>query len=135
MNSISKQALIAFLLGIVLGAAGTRMAAPQFHEPWEHHGDRAEFQKKMMERFNSKLNLASDQRRQIAAILEEKRAKIDGLRTQMRPQFEEIRSSTRAQIRQLLSHEQQKRFDEMNAEHEARERKWRDRWDGKEDTK
>jgi Spy/CpxP family protein refolding chaperone len=111
------HATVAFALGGIVGFAGMWWSAPYFpHRRWGH----GQFQAHPMQRFSSQLKLTPEQRTQVAAILEAKRLKIDAFRAEMKPKFEEIRTSTSAEIRQILTPEQQRRFDEMNAEFEAR---------------
>ena len=118
-----KQILAAAMIGVVVGAVGAHRIAPcYFHRPWGHR----DFQARLLERFSSKLKLTAEQRTQVAAILDVKRQKIDALRAEIQPRFKEIRASTAAEIRQLLTLEQQQKFDIMNAEFEAKsKRHWR----------
>ena len=121
-----KQIVFAFLFGAVVTALGT-YACPFYHRPW---GGGKHFQERMLKRFDAKLNLTPDQEERLAAILEQKRGKIDALRSEMRPKFEEIRKTTRVEIRQILTPEQQTKFDKMSAEWEERAGKFRNRWEG-----
>ncbi len=104
------QLLMAFFLGAVVGVVGARWSA--WHGP-HRHWEGKQAQSRMLKQFSSKLHLTSDQRTQVAAILEAKHQKIEALRTEIRPRFEEIRASTSAEIRQRLTPEQQQRFDVM----------------------
>ena len=126
-----KQIVIAFLLGGCVGFVVAKHCGPRmFHR----HGDGTHFQQRLLDRFSSKLHLTQEQRSQVATILEAKRQKMDTLRAEIRPKFEELRTSTSADIRQLLTAEQQKKFDAMQAEWDAREKHFRDRWMGPGDT-
>ena len=120
-----KQIITAFLLGAALMALGTH-ACPFYRRPW---GEGKHFQERMLKRFDRKLNLSSDQEERLALILEQKRGKIDALRKEIRPKFEEIRNMTRTEIRQILTPEQQTKFDKMSAEWEERAGKFRNRWE------
>ena len=121
MTRASKQMLVTFVLGGVVGAAGAYWSAPYaFHRHWE----RGQFQTRMLQQFSSKLHLTPAQRTQVAAILEAKRQRIKTLRADIRPKFEDIRTSASAEIRVLLTPEQQKKFDVMQAEWEARRKRW-----------
>ena len=60
----------------------------------------------------------------MGAILEDKRHKIEDLRAEIRPRFKEIRTSTSVEIRGLLTPEQQQKFDVMNAQWEAKAKKF-----------
>ncbi len=124
-----KQIAVALVLG---GGAGFVIvqACPlgRFH-----HRDRGHFQQRLLDRFSSKLQLTPEQRSRVATILEAKHQKIDALRAEIRPRFEEIRTSTSAEIRPLLTPEQQKRFDVMEAEWKDRRKQVHDRWREPED--
>ena len=119
-----KQAVIAFVVGGCLGAAGTWWSLPRvLHHRWrDGRGD-----EQMLERFSSKLHLTPEQRAQAASILEAKRQRLDSLREQARPQFDQIRVATSAEIRRLLTPEQQRQFDVMETEWQARMQRFRDR--------
>ena len=123
-----KQIIIAFLLGAVVTALGT-YACPFYRRPWGW-GKGGHFQEKMLKRFDARLHLTPDQEKEVAAILAQKRGKIDALRSEIRPKFEAIRKTTRAEIRQILTPEQQTKFDKMSAEWEERAGKFRNRWEG-----
>ncbi len=132
MIQASKQLVVACLVGAVLGWGGHAWYAPDIqHRRGEgSRGEPEHLRNKMLERFTTRLHLTLAQQRRVTVILEEKRSRIDALRAEMRPKFEEIRSATRAEIRQILTPAQQKEFDSMIAEHEAREKTFRERWGG-----
>ena len=122
-----KQLIVALVLGGCLGFFGAAASLPRlFHHRWES----GQFQHRLLEQFSSKLKLTPEQRTHIAAILEAKRQKIDALRAEIRPRFEEIRTSTGAEIRQLLTPEQQRKFDVMQAKWEARTKRFHHQWMG-----
>ncbi len=110
MNLAWKQIIIAFVLGGIVGVIGVQ--GRNFY-CMHRHWKPGEFQARLLQKFNSKLQLTPGQRTQVAAILETKRQKIDSLRAEFRPRFEEIRNSASAEIRQLLTPEQQVKFDVM----------------------
>lgn len=120
-----KQILIAFLLGAMVGVAGARWGplAPLGHRRWDH----GQFHTRLLQQFSAKLKLTTDQRARVAAILEEKRKRMDALRAEIRPKFEEIRAATSTEIRILLTPAQQQAFDVMNAKLEARAKRFRTR--------
>jgi hypothetical protein len=110
-----KQTLIAGLIGFALGAA----TLWSFHYYYGAQYRNADPYRQMLNRFSSKLDLSADQKTQVAAILEDKRQKIAALRDEARPRFEEIRGATRAEIRQVLTAEQQQKFDAMQSDWDA----------------
>ncbi len=123
-----KQIVIAFVLGGCVGFAAAQVCPfGRFHH---HRWGGGRFEQQLLDRFSSKLNLTSEQRGQVATILEAKRQKMDALRAEIKPRFEEIRTSTSAEIRQLLTADQQRRFDVMEAEWAAKKKRFHDRWAG-----
>ena len=120
-----KPIAIAFVLGGCVGFVVARGCAVRiFH----HHWGESQFQHRLLDRFSSKLKLTPGQRNQVAAILETKRQRMEALRAEVRPRFEELRASTSAEIRQLLTSDQQQKFDTMQAELDARKKRAHDRW-------
>ena len=116
-----RQIAVAFVLGAFLGAFGVLKCMPfGLHGMWKNP---EKFQQHMMQQFTSKLQLSAEQQQKISGILETTRAKIDTLRKETHPRFEEIRNATKDEIRVLLTSEQQKKFDVMNAEMETRFKK------------
>lgn len=115
MTAGRKPILIAGLVGFVLGA----LTFWSFHYYYGAQYRNADPYRQMLNRFSSKLDLTSDQKTQVAAILEDKRRKIAALRDAARPRFEEIRGATRDEIRQVLTADQQQKFDAMQADWDA----------------
>ncbi len=112
-----KQTLAVFVLGCTVGMVGTYWCGPLSSHSHGRHGHSPE---RLLEKFNSKLSLTQDQRTQVAAILEAKHQKIQLLRGEFRPKFEEIRAAATAEIRQVLTPEQQQKFDVMDAKWKAK---------------
>lgn len=73
------------------------------------------------ERMKRDLNLSEQQATQIKAILDQTRNDYRALRTEVRPRYDAIRQNARTRIRQLLTPEQQQRFDARAAERDARD--------------
>ena len=116
-----KQIIVAFVLGLALGAFGIVRCLPfGFHGMWKNP---EKFQQHMMQQFTSRLNLDADQQQKISDILNQTRAKMDALRQETHPKFEQIREAAKEQIRVLLTPEQQQKFEAMNAEMDARFKK------------
>ena len=112
-----KQVLVAFIVGVTLGALFVLRVIP--HGTFRHH---------TMRQLTSKLHLTPGQQEKITAISEDARKKIGALRDQVHPKFEEIRASSRTEIRKLLAPDQQAKFDEMTAKMDARLEKHRAEW-------
>jgi len=73
----------------------------------------------MVERLTSDLNLNDEQVAKIKTIFEESRKEFPQSRFAECPGFKESRAHTRARIRETLTPDQQKRFDEINAQRDA----------------
>lgn len=109
-RGIAFTCLLSFALG---GGAGWWAGRDLFPRHW----NREQKYKEMLERFNSQLKLTPAQRDQIKALLDANRQKLEAMREERR---EEFRRFTREEIRTLLTPEQQKKFDRMELEWQAR---------------
>jgi len=111
-----KWLLLSLIIGWFLGAASgtllTRFVRPG--GPCDMHFGRARA------RFERKLKLTPEQRAQVDSILQANRQKLDAIFAETEPRVEAIRAGTEAQIRQLLTPEQQIRFDQIAARHNAK---------------
>lgn len=118
-KQILTSLLIGLFIGAILGAWGLRYG---FHRKAWHGGVHGEKKyARMLQHFSSKLDLNSEQRQQVAAILEDKRQKMQTLRAEIHPKFKELRDTTSVEIRNVLTPQQQKKFDLM-------QKRWEKRW-------
>ncbi len=111
---------VVFLLGGVTGASLDRvyLHSSGAFKPLNHdHGPRGP--NRMVERLKSDLNLNDDQVAKIRAIFEESRKEFPPSRFAECPGYKESRARTRARVREVLTPEQQKRYDEINAQRDA----------------
>lgn len=118
MKTDWKAVIAALIIGIAIGALSYMRCMP-----FGEHGflkNPEKMHQRMMAEFTSKLKLTPDQQQKVSEILADTRAKIDALRKEMHPKFEAIRNFSQAEIRELLTQNQQRRFDELNAKMEAR---------------
>lgn len=119
MTSSWKQAVFGLVVGLLLGAAATFLALR--HGPFRHQSHSAEARAtRMVERFTRELDMTSEQKAKVSAILEGKRDAIRSLDDEMRPRFQEIRQSIREEIRKILTPEQQAEFEEMEKKRRSR---------------
>jgi Spy/CpxP family protein refolding chaperone len=117
--------VIVFALGIALGVLGTYVVTTRVfaHGPDEHSpaAQRAQYRDNLAH----ELDLTADQQKQIDAILDSVQARYDAIHQSVVPQFDQARQEGRAQIRQLLTPDQQPKFDDfmkrMDEERKARE--------------
>jgi Spy/CpxP family protein refolding chaperone len=112
-----------FALGCVTGAAldglyrsraGVRGGAGE--------EDRARRAEANFERMRRELNLTDEQTTRMRAVLDETREEYRRLRAEVRPRFEEPRLRARARMRELLTPEQQQKFDALAAERDRERR-------------
>jgi Spy/CpxP family protein refolding chaperone len=115
---------LVFALGIALGAVGTYVVTtrvfPYGHLPPNPATARAHY----VDRLTHELNLTQDQQKQIDAIITTVQSRYDAIHQSVLPQYEDARKTGREQIRQLLTPDQQSKFDDflrrMDEEHKNR---------------
>lgn len=106
---------VVFLLGLLLGGVGghlwdervqgqTRLVAQPNTKPTRNQ---------VIEDLTQRLNLTPDQQKQVAAAIDDTRAKWQVLYTQIDAPHEQIRLQGRANIRAVLTPEQQAKFDDF----------------------
>jgi hypothetical protein len=101
---------LVLVLGIALGAVGTvvvnrRVYGARLRGP--------EATPRPINRLTQDLSLTPDQVTQVVGILDGMQSKYDVIRQQMGPQFDQVRQQGREQIRQLLTPDQQPKFDDF----------------------
>lgn len=106
----------ALLVGGVLGFTADRVFGHD--EACANHYTRVEMRK----RFADKLQLSAEQRRQVDAILDGKRAKMDSVMAPVRAEMQAVSDSTTKRIEAVLDASQRAKFAEMRADHDRRER-------------
>ena len=126
MNSQSKIKLqvwlliaVVFALGVVTGGSLDRVYLANRGPFKGASPDHPRGPTKMAERLKNDLNLNDEQAAKIRTILEESRKEFPPSRFAECPGFVQSRARTRARIREALTPEQQKRFDEINAQRDA----------------
>ena len=121
MNRRAALLVIAvFLLGVALGGLGVWLAASRdltsaSGQPSESakSGEKGQsYRTRIVEQLTRELALTPEQQQQLAAILEETKAKYHALYEQIRPQREEVRQQGRQRIRAILMPEQLPKFEE-----------------------
>jgi Spy/CpxP family protein refolding chaperone len=117
--------VVVFVLGSVTGASLDRLylAKSDSLKPGStnHNSStgRPRGPARMIERMKSDLNLSDEQAARIRTVFEESRKEFPPSRFAECPGFKESRARTRARVRELLTPEQQKRYDEINAQRDA----------------
>ena len=126
MNSQGKVKLqvwlliaVVFALGAVTGGSLDRVYLAKRSSLSNDNPNRPRGPHRMVERLKSDLNLNDEQVAKIKTILEESRKEFPPSRFAECPGFVQSRARTRARIREALTPEQQKRYDEINAQRDA----------------
>jgi Spy/CpxP family protein refolding chaperone len=126
MNSQGKVKLqvwvliaVVFALGAVTGGSLDRVYLAKRSALSNDHPNRPRGPHRMVERLKSDLNLSDEQVAKVKTILEESRKEFPPSRFAECPGVVQSRARTRARIREALTPEQQKRYDEINAQRDA----------------
>ena len=103
--------LVLFVLGVALGSVGTylvtmRVQAARPQATLAHNPGH-------MAMFTRDLNLNSDQQNQIQAIMNDTRSRYASLHQKLDPEYEQVRHEGRERIRQVLTPEQQPKFEDL----------------------
>ncbi|MGB6545835.1 MAG: hypothetical protein WA871_08355 [Candidatus Acidiferrales bacterium] len=117
--------VVVFVLGIALGVVGTYVVTTRVFARGADERTPASQRAHYLDRLDHELNLTADQQKQIDGILAGVQSRYDAIHQSVVPQFDQARQDGRAQIRQLLTPEQQPKFDDfmkrMDEERKARE--------------
>jgi Spy/CpxP family protein refolding chaperone len=105
---------LVFVLGIALGAAGVYVVTTRVHAARPQAAARGGLvPADVVARLNGELNLTPDQQKQIEAILSDTQARYAEIHRQAAPEYDQARHQGRVRIRELLTPEQQPKFDQF----------------------
>lgn len=119
-RSAAVLLVAALLLGVLVGTAGTVLAAHKgigslhYHPERQRRGPREYF-----DRLTAELNLTATQRDSVQSVLDRNRASMDSIWHEVSPRFETLRGRLRSEIRNQLTPEQQATFDEMSRKNDS----------------
>jgi len=108
---------VVFLLGAVFGGVGTHY--------WEvranggHSTSGYPKHSEIMKQLTEQVGLSGDQEKQVAAVVDDIRARMHELSQQQKPQSDAIRADGRQRIRALLTAEQQPKYEKFLQELDA----------------
>ena len=109
---------LVFLAGLFFGiAVGRWTSFSGYHLP---HEKRTEA---LLRRFSRELDLTSEQREKVRAVIERKSQKMQEAKAEVRPRMEKIRKEAREEIAALLTAKQVVKFEELEKEFERRRRR------------
>ncbi len=110
--------LVVFLLGGVTGASIDRLLLSNNRQTPARGGERGG-RGRMLEQMINDLNLTDDQTKKVRTIFEDMRKEFPPSRFSECPGVKESREKSRQRIRAILTPEQQKKYDEINAKRDA----------------
>jgi len=121
-NKIKAQLMLVttFLLGVVIGAAGLYVYNRQF-------ASNLSSEQELLNDLSRSLELSPEQKSKVEEILKQSKQEYQELRNQNRPQFQAVRDRVRLRIKEVLSAEQQDRYDEWNRHQDAKREQQRSR--------
>ena|SRR5215475_4300419 len=108
-----------FALGVVTGGSLDRVYLASSGALRNANSNHSRGPNRMIERLSSDLKLNDEQVAKIKTIFEESRKEFPPSKFAECPGFKESRARTRQRIRETLTTEQQKRYDEINAQRDA----------------
>jgi Spy/CpxP family protein refolding chaperone len=108
-----------FALGVVTGGSLDRVYLANSGALRNAGPNHSRGPNRMIERLSSDLSLNDEQVTKIKTIFEESRKEFPPSKFAECPGFKESRARTRQRIRETLTTEQQKRYDEINAQRDA----------------
>lgn len=117
--------LVVFLLGSVTGASIDRLflMKGQSVPPHQGRGGERRGPGRMVEQMKTDLNLTEEQTTSVRKIFDESRKEFPPWKFNECPGVKESREKTRANIRAILTSEQQKKYDDFNAQRDAEMKK------------
>jgi uncharacterized membrane-anchored protein YhcB (DUF1043 family) len=113
---------LVFLVGVVLGVAGTRLAIRHAAREAVLHPARAQLL--IEKRLTRRLNLDADQQSKLDRILTDARAQLAALRQQYRPPVALVFSNANDQISAMLTLDQRLKYEKLREENALLVRGW-----------
>ena len=111
--------VVVFALGVVTGGSLDRVYLANNGALRNANANHSRGPNRMIERLSSDLKLNDEQVAKIKTSFEESRKEFPPSKFAECPGFKESRARTRQRIRETLTTEQQKRYDEINAQRDA----------------
>lgn len=122
MNIHWKQVFAGLLIGFIAGG----LAFGNFRTAcFPKHGPHKDMKAHIMKRFDKNLHLTAEQKEKISTIFDETHPKMMALHEEMHPKFEAVRSEASQKIREVLTPDQQVKFEKMEAKWQERMKRFR----------
>jgi Spy/CpxP family protein refolding chaperone len=103
---------VLFILGIALGSVGTYLVTTQVQAARPHPSLSHNYAGTVA-LFTHGLSLSPDQEKQLESIFNDMRAHYAALHEKLDPEYEQVRQQGRDRIRQILTPEQQPKFEDL----------------------
>ncbi|HLK17617.1 MAG TPA: hypothetical protein VKT81_01640 [Bryobacteraceae bacterium] len=116
---IALYMFLVFISGGVVGALGYRMYSPPAAHTEQRLNPEA-WRKKYMDELNSRVNLTPEQVQKMNALLDQSDASFTAARNQHHEAVEKIKEDHRARVRGLLTADQLPKYEQFNADMDAR---------------
>jgi Spy/CpxP family protein refolding chaperone len=115
-NQSSRKAVflvfVVFVLGIALGGLGTYVVTTRVQAA-RPYASLAHNPAGTVAMFTQGLGLSPDQQKQLEAIFNDTRARYAALHQKLDPEYEQVRHQGRERIREMLTPEQQPKFEDL----------------------
>jgi uncharacterized protein YnzC (UPF0291/DUF896 family) len=114
--SIALYLILVFASGILVGAVSHRLYSTNTASANAPQNTLGEFRKRYLDGMRTQVGASEEQLRQVTAILEDTRRKLDELSAKEKPMHDEVRMEHIEQIRALLNDKQKIAYDNWRAE-------------------
>ncbi len=115
--------LLTLILGMSLGILLDSLVLGRDDVESGHDQGRGDRNDRFKARLESELSLTPEQMRELDTVLANNREKADAFWKQSRESYNELRKEFRQAIRDILTPEQQEKYDEMVRKHDERRKK------------
>jgi hypothetical protein len=107
--------IVTFILGLIIGATG-------YHIFIRHFNSNSNNDQALLKDLRGTLELSPLQTEKVEEILKQSRVEYQELRNKNRPEFHAVRDRMRQRIKEVLTAEQQQRYDEWNHQQDEKRR-------------
>src|SRR5215472_4566554 len=114
--SIALYLILVFASGILVGVVSHRLYSTNTASANAPKNTLGEFRKRYLDGMRTQVGASEEQLRQVNAILEDTRRKLDELTEKEKPMHDEVRMQHIEQIRALLNDKQKVDYDNWRAE-------------------
>jgi Spy/CpxP family protein refolding chaperone len=104
--------LVAFIAGLVAGAAGDRFYLIRSRQLFPHRFGQMGA-RRIVDHLDRDLHFTAQQRKAVEVIVDRGRARVDAVMANVRPQMRQEIDTTNAEIEKVLTPEQRAKFDAM----------------------